>query len=56
MNLPPLYTLYCLAVLCGFGAAKYEGVGLLSSAGIARGAVSNGGYHHYTGVNSYYHK
>ncbi len=56
MNIPPAYTLFCVMVLCAFGFAKYEGLGLLSSRGVAQGPISNGGYHSYTGVNGFYHK
>jgi hypothetical protein len=54
MKLPPVYTIYCLAVLGLFSYGKYHGWALSSAfAAQSRGTVSNGYYHHYT---TFYHK
>lgn len=43
MRLPPVYALFCLLVLGGFAAAKYQGWVLFTAASQAGGSSGSGG-------------
>ena len=53
MRLPPLFTAYCLLILLGFTAARYQGLTLLGSTGQAAAATTGGTR---SGGSSGYHK
>lgn len=52
MRLAPVFAIYCLLILLGFGVAKYQGWALFGSAGLAS-AVAGGTR---TGGSSGFHK